>query len=96
MIHQAFQAMEDEKGLRKIMEFMRLFAIVLMGINIYYYCFGYFKGMGWTPAVALNRNVSSLSFAVPDGHPWTDARLMISVTALTMTGSPGRHPCTLR
>lgn len=38
--------MEDERGLRKIMGFMRLFAIRLMGINICYYFFDYCKGMG--------------------------------------------------
>ena len=30
------------------MEFMRLFAIVLLAVNIYYFCFGYFKSMGWS------------------------------------------------
>ena len=38
--------MEDEKGLKKIMEFMRLLAIVLLAVNIYYFGFGYFKSMG--------------------------------------------------
>ena len=47
--------------------------------------------MGRTPVSALKRNVSSESFAVPDGQPLTDARFMISVTALTVTGSPSNR-----
>ncbi|GAB3720496.1 conjugal transfer protein MobC [Hymenobacter agri] len=43
--------MEDEKGLKKIMEFMRLLAIALLVVNIYYFCFGYFKSMGWSHKV---------------------------------------------
>lgn len=39
--------MEDEKALRKIMEFMRLFAIVFLAINVYFYCFAFFRQMGW-------------------------------------------------
>ena len=39
--------MEDEKALRKIMEFMRLFAIVFLVLNVYFYCFAFFRQMGW-------------------------------------------------
>jgi hypothetical protein len=52
--------MEDEKGLRKIMEFMRLFAITFIALNIYYYCFGYFKSLGWAPA-AVERILAGFS-----------------------------------
>ena len=33
---------------------------------------GYFSIIGRTPVRALNRSVSSESFAVPEGHPWID------------------------
>ncbi|QIL78237.1 conjugal transfer protein MobC [Hymenobacter sp. HDW8] len=34
--------MEDEKGLRKIMDFMRLISVLLVLLHVYYYCYGFF------------------------------------------------------
>ncbi|MDO7854561.1 conjugal transfer protein MobC [Hymenobacter convexus] len=82
--------MEDEKGLRKIMEFMRLFAIVLMGINIYYYCFGYFKSMGWTPAVVEHILESFTKNTFLFKASWVSKTLSVVFLLLSCLGTRGR------
>ena len=82
--------MEDEKGLRKIMEFMRLFAIVLMGINIYYYCFGYFKSMGWTPAVVGHILESFTRNTFLFKASWVSKTLAVVFLLLSCLGTRGR------
>src|SRR5258708_37023699 len=43
--------------------------------------------MGRTPLSELNRNVSSESFAVPPGQPWTDLRPPINCSGVTVRDS---------
>ena len=40
--------MEDEKGLKKIMDFMRLISVLLVLLHVYYYCYGYFTAQHLT------------------------------------------------
>jgi hypothetical protein len=42
--------MEDERGLKKIMDFMRLISIFLVLLHVYYYCYGYFTEQHLTAA----------------------------------------------
>ncbi|MDF7813935.1 conjugal transfer protein MobC [Hymenobacter sp. YC55] len=88
--------MEDEKALRKIMEFMRLFAIVLLGINIYYYCFGYFQVLGWAPAVVerLLANLTKNSFLFQAS--WVSKSLAVIFLALSCLGTRGRKDETVK
>jgi len=67
--------MEDEKASRKIMEFMRILAIVLVGINIYYYCFGYCQAMGWTTAVTERLMASFTKNTVLFAASWVSKTL---------------------
>ena len=39
---------ESIDGLRKVNDIVRLFSIVLLGLHIYYFCYGYFAGIGFT------------------------------------------------
>jgi hypothetical protein len=84
--------MEDEKGLRKIMEFMRLFAIVLMGINTYYYCFGYFKSMGWTPAVVEHILESFTQNTFLFKASWVSKTLAVVFLLLSCLGTRSKGP----
>ncbi|RZJ62674.1 MAG: hypothetical protein EOO58_00230, partial [Hymenobacter sp.] len=38
----SFTIMDDERGMGKIMDLMRLFAVVLTLLHLYYYCYGFF------------------------------------------------------
>ncbi|WP_449272098.1 YWFCY domain-containing protein [Hymenobacter humi] len=82
--------MEDEKGLRKIMEFMRLFAIVLLGLNIYYYCFGYFRVMGWAPAVVERLLDSFTRNTFLFKASWVSKTLAVVFLLLSCLGTRGR------
>ncbi|MGI4734816.1 MAG: conjugal transfer protein MobC [Janthinobacterium lividum] len=42
--------MEDERAMRKIMDFMRLISLVLVLLHLYYYCYGYFAHQHLTAA----------------------------------------------
>ncbi|UOQ69430.1 conjugal transfer protein MobC [Hymenobacter volaticus] len=42
--------MEDERGLKKIMDFMRLISIFLLLLHVYYYCYGFFTEQHLTAA----------------------------------------------
>lgn len=42
--------MEDERAMRKIMDFMRLIALALVLLHLYYYCYGYFTEQHLTAA----------------------------------------------
>ena len=42
--------MEDERAMRKIMDFMRLISVVLVLLHLYYYCYGYFAQQHMTAA----------------------------------------------
>ena len=72
------------------MEFMRLFAIVLMGINIYYYCFGYFKSMGWTPAVVEHILESFTRNTFLFKASWVSKTLAVVFLLLSCLGTRGR------
>ncbi|MDF7815507.1 MULTISPECIES: conjugal transfer protein MobC [Hymenobacter] len=82
--------MEDEKALKKIMEFMRLFAIVLIGINIYYYCYGYFSLMGWSAAVVerIMGQLTKNSFLFKAS--WVSKTLAVVFLLLSCLGTKGR------
>ena len=82
--------MEDEKGLRKIMEFMRLFAIVLLGLNVYYYCFGYFRAMGWAPAVVERLLESFTRNTFLFKASWVSKTLAVVFLLLSCLGTRGR------
>lgn len=82
--------MEDEKALKKIMEFMRLFAIVLMAINIYYYCYGYFHSMGWGSAVVerIMGQLTKNSFLFKAS--WVSKSIAVVFLLLSCLGTKGR------
>ncbi|AMJ64002.1 conjugal transfer protein MobC [Hymenobacter sp. PAMC 26628] len=42
--------MEDERAMRKIMDFMRLISVALVLLHLYYYCYGYFTQQHLTAA----------------------------------------------
>ncbi|GAB3327571.1 conjugal transfer protein MobC [Hymenobacter humi] len=82
--------MEDEKGLKKIMEFMRLFAIVLLAVNIYYFCFGYFKSMGWSHKIieTMMGNFTRNTFLFKAS--WISKAMATVFLALSCLGTKGR------
>lgn len=82
--------MEDEKALKKIMDFMRLFAIVLLGINIYYYCYGYFQSMGWSSATVerIMGQLTKNSFLFKAS--WVSKALAVVFLLLSCLGTKGR------
>ena len=50
---------ENEQGLRKIVDFTRLSAIIILFLHVYYYCYQAFHAWGWTAELSDNllRNV---------------------------------------
>ena len=82
--------MEDEKALKKIMEFMRLFAILLLGVNIYYYCYGYFQSLGWGSAVVgrIMGQLTKNSFLF--NASWVSKTLAVVFLLLSCLGTRGR------
>lgn len=82
--------MEDEKALRKIMELMRLLAIALLALNLYYYCFGYFKALGWTPAVAERLLASFTRRTWLFRASWVSKTLAVVFLLLSCLGTRGR------
>ncbi|MBT9395072.1 YWFCY domain-containing protein [Hymenobacter sp. NST-14] len=82
--------MEDEKGLRKIMEFMRLLAIGLLAVNIYYYCFGYFRSLGWTAGVVEHLLESFTRNTFLFKASWVSKSLAVVFLLLSCLGTRGR------
>jgi hypothetical protein len=50
---------ENEQGLRKILDFTRLSAMVILFLHFYFYCYQAFKEWGWTASISDNllRNI---------------------------------------
>lgn len=82
--------MEDEKAMRKIMEMMRIFAIALLAINIYYYCFNYFQSRGWAPGfvVSFLTNLSHNTFFFKAS--WISKTFSLLFLLLSCLGHKGR------
>ncbi|GGG59823.1 conjugal transfer protein MobC [Hymenobacter glacieicola] len=82
--------MEDDKGIKKIMDFMRLFAIALLAVNIYYFCFGYFKSMGWSHPVIekLMGNFTRNTFLFKAS--WISKAMAVVFLVLSCLGTKGR------
>ncbi|GAB3240992.1 conjugal transfer protein MobC [Hymenobacter seoulensis] len=88
--------MEDEKGLRKIMELMRLLAIGLLALNLYYYCFGYFKAQGWAPAVVQGLLESFTRNTFLFQASWVSKTLAVVFLLLSCLGTRGRKDETVK
>ena len=82
--------MEDERGLKKIMDFMRLLAIALLAINIYYYCFGYFRSMGWTHHVVETMMGNFTRNTILFKGSWVSKLLATVFLLLSCLGTKGR------
>ena len=82
--------MEDERGLRKIMELMRLLALVFIALNIYYYCFGYFRSAGWTPAVVEHMLDSFTRHTFLFQASWVSKTFAVVFLLLSCLGTKGR------
>ena len=72
------------------MEFMRLFAIVLLAVNIYYFCFGYFKSMGWSHKIieTMMSNFTRNTFLFKAS--WISKAMATVFLLLSCLGTKGR------
>lgn len=72
------------------MEFMRLFAIALLVVNIYYFCFGYFKSMGWSHPIIekLMGNFTRSTFLFKAS--WISKAMAAVFLLLSCLGTKGR------
>jgi len=61
--------MEDERAMRKIMDFTRLIALALVLLHVYYYCYGYFAGQqltaGWVGNILGRFSTKTALFYAP-------------------------------
>jgi DNA-binding transcriptional regulator YbjK len=82
--------MEDEKGMRKIMEFMRLFAIIFLAINVYFYCFGFFRQMGWHWASSDHILSNFVTKTILFKGSWVTKTFAVVFLLLSCLGTKGR------
>ena len=54
--------MEDVAAYRKIANFAQALAILVLSLNVYYFCFGFFEARGWT-----NSHVTALLIRLATG-----------------------------
>ena len=61
--------MEDERGLKKIMDFMRLISVALVLLHVYYYCYGFFTEQhltaAWSGKLLTRFSTKTLLFYAP-------------------------------
>ncbi|MBC6992511.1 conjugal transfer protein MobC [Hymenobacter sp. BT491] len=61
--------MEEERGLKKIMDFMRLISVLLVLLHVYYYCYGFFTEQhltaAWSGKVLTRFSTKTVLFYAP-------------------------------
>ena len=61
--------MEDERGLKKIMDFMRLISVSLVLLHVYYYCYGFFAEQqltaAWSGKILTRFSTKTVLFHAP-------------------------------
>jgi hypothetical protein len=82
--------MEDEKAMRKIMELMRAFAILMLLLNIYYYCFEFFRQAGLHSATSdqVFRNFATKTVLFKAS--WVSKSFAVIALLLSCFGTSGR------
>ena len=83
--------MDDERGMGKIMDLMRLFAVVLTLLHIYYYCYGFFTEYHLTAAWfgnILNRFSTKTALFYAPSVTKGAAVLFLALACLGTRGKP--------
>lgn len=86
---------ENEQGLRKIIDFTRMGAIIVLGIHIYYFCYAAFDAAGWTTALKDNllRNLERTG-VFRSFH--LSKSLALLLLLISLVGVKGKKSTTLR
>ena len=83
--------MDDERGMGKIMDLMRLFAVVLTLLHIYYYCYGFFTEhhltAAWFGAILSKFSTKTALFHAPYVTKGA-AVLLLGLACLGTRGKP--------
>jgi len=82
--------MEDERAMRKIMDFMRLIALALVLLHLYYYCYGFFAEQhltaGWMGNILTRFSTKTALFYAP----YVTKGAAASFLALSCFGTRGK------
>jgi hypothetical protein len=80
---------ENEMGLRKILDFTRLGAIVILLLHFYYYCYGAFKHWKLTQEIGDNflRNISNTGLYT---SIWNSKLLALILLIISLIGAKGK------
>jgi hypothetical protein len=83
--------MDDERGMGKIMDLMRLFAVVLTLLHLYYYCYGFFTEhhltAAWFGAILGKFSTKTALFHAPYVTKGA-AALLLALACLGTRGKP--------
>ncbi|QNE42179.1 TraM recognition domain-containing protein (plasmid) [Hymenobacter sp. NBH84] len=86
--------MEDERGMRKIMDFMRLISLLLVLVHVYYYCYGYFVEQhltaGWLEKLLTRFSTKTALFHAPYVTK-AAAAVFLMLSCLGTRGKPNEH-----
>ncbi|UYZ61218.1 conjugal transfer protein MobC [Hymenobacter latericus] len=87
--------MEDEKALRRLMDFMRLISVALLLLHLYYYCYAFFAGQGlragWLEELLTRLSTKTALFAAP-AVSLGGALLFLLLSCLGTRGAPLDKP----
>lgn len=80
---------DDQRGLAKIMAFMRAVSILLVLMHLYWFCYGFFIDRGWTMTL-LNRILGGFERTVGlFSHPLYTKLFAVLLLALSCLGTKG-------
>jgi hypothetical protein len=82
--------MDDERGMGKIMDLMRLFAVVLTLLHVYYYCYGFFTEHHLTAAWSGNILARFSSKTALFQAPYVTKAAATLLLALACLGTRGK------
>lgn len=81
--------MEDERGLQKIMDFIRLISIVFVLFNIYWFCYSILHAEGWTLPL-IDRLLEKINVGTGIfSNIWNTKLLSIFLLAISCMGTKG-------
>ena len=87
--------MEDERSMRKMLDFTRMLSIALVLVHVYYYCYGFFGAHGltahWSDSVLYKFSTKTGLFA----GPWVTKVAIVFFLLLSCMGAKGKPSETL-
>ncbi len=80
---------ENEQGLRKVMDWTRFMAVVILLLHFYYYCYALFRELQWTNNIS-DRILLNITRTGLFKTPWISKSFALGLLLLSMVGVRGK------